>query len=284
MFNISSSKNEHLTGNLYIVATPIGNREDISLRAINTLKSVDKILAEDTRHSKQLLIPLGITTPISSLHAHNEADKSEQIIQALQQGQSFALISDAGTPLINDPGYPLVKKARLSGIPVIPIPGACALITALSASGAPCDSFTFMGFLPAKLTARREKLASFKKETRTIIFYESTHRIQECLNDIADVLGNDCEMVLAKELTKTFETFVSGSCIEVIEWMNAEQERTKGEFVIILPAREEEPETDYRQILSTLLAELPLKQAVKIACKLTGGNKNELYKLALGMS
>ena len=284
MFNISSSKNEHLTGNLYIVATPIGNREDISLRAINTLKSVDKILSEDTRHSKQLLIPLGITTPISSLHAHNEADKSEQIIQALQQGQSFALISDAGTPLINDPGYPLVKKARLSGIPVIPIPGACALITALSASGAPCDSFTFMGFLPAKLTARREKLASFKKETRTIIFYESTHRIQECLNDIADVLGNDCEMVLAKELTKTFETFVSGSCIEVIEWMNAEQERTKGEFVIILPAREEEPETDYRQILSTLLAELPLKQAVKIACKLTGGNKNELYKLALGMS
>jgi len=283
MFNISSSKTEHFTGNLYIVATPIGNREDISLRAINTLKSVNKILAEDTRHSKQLLIPLGITTSISSLHAHNEADKSEQIIQSLKQGQSFALISDAGTPLINDPGYPLVKKARLNGIPIIPIPGPCALITALCASGVPCDSFTFIGFLPAKLTARREKLSSFKRETRTIIFYESTHRIQECLNDIADVLGKDCEIVLAKELTKAFETFVSGSCIEVINWMSAEQDRTKGEFVIILPAREEESETDYRQILSTLLAELPLKQAVQIACKLTGGNKNELYKLALEM-
>lgn len=283
MTNNSSRKTDQSSGNLYIVATPIGNREDISIRAINTLKSVDQILAEDTRHSKQLLVPLGITTPLTSLHAHNEADKSDELIRALQQGQSFALISDAGTPLISDPGYPLVKKARLFGIPVIPIPGACALITALSASGAPCDTFTFIGFLPAKSIARREKLESLKATEHTTIFYESTHRICECLNDIADVLGQDCELVLAKELTKTFETFVSGRCHEVQDWLIADSARCKGEFVIILPPRTQPKQSDHHQLLSILVAELPLKQAVKIACKITGCNKNELYRLALDL-
>lgn len=282
MTNNSSRKTDQLTGNLYIVATPIGNREDISIRAINTLKSVDQILAEDTRHSKQLLTPLGITTSLTSLHAHNEADKSDELIQALQQGRSFALISDAGTPLISDPGYPLVKKARLSGIPVIPIPGACALITALSASGAPCDTFTFIGFLPAKSAARRETLESLKTAAHTIVFYESTHRIDDCLNDIANILGQDCELVLAKELTKSFETFISGRCQDVQNWLIADKAHSKGEFVLILPPRAQPPhQSDHHHLLSVLLSELPLKQAVKIACKLTGAHKNELYKLAL---
>ena len=282
MTNNSSRKTDLLTGNLYIVATPIGNREDISSRAITILKSVDQILAEDTRHKKQLLIPLGITTPLTSLHAHNETDKSDELILALQQGRSFALISDAGTPLISDPGYPLVKKARLLDIPVIPIPGPCALIAALSASGVPCDTFTFIGFLPAKSTARRETLESLKTAEHTIVFYESTHRINDCINDISNILGSDCELVLAKELTKSFETFISGRCQDVQDWLIADKAHCKGEFVLILPPREQPShQSDHQHLLSVLLSELPLKQAVKIACKLTGAHKNELYKIAL---
>lgn len=284
MINISSSETELLSGNLYIVATPIGNRDDISLRAIHILKTVDKILAEDTRHSKQLLLPLGITTPLTSLHAHNEADKSDELLSALKSGRSFALISDAGTPLISDPGFPLVKKARQLGISVIPIPGACALIAALSASGAPCDTFTFIGFLPAKTAARREKLASFRTYEHTLVFYESTHRIIDCLSDIADILGSKCEIVLAKELTKTFETFRSGHCDAIQQWLTEDKARCKGEFVLIIPPRPHKPETNHQALLSLLLAELPLKQAVKIACQLTGENKNELYKLALELN
>lgn len=284
MFNNSSRKTDGTPGNLYIVATPIGNRDDISRRAIETLSAVDQILAEDTRHSKQLLAPLGITTPLTSLHAHNEADKSDLLINALLQGRSFALISDAGTPLISDPGYPLVKKAREQGIPVIPIPGACALIAALSASGAPCDRFTFIGFLPAKSTARRDTLKACLSLTHTLILYESTHRIQACLQDIADTWGADCELVLAKELTKTFETFISGRCHEVQAWLEDDSARCKGEFVLILPPAARPPQNDHQHLLSVLLAELPLKQAVKIACSLTGEHKNELYKLALSLS
>lgn len=282
MINNSSRKTEH-SGQLYIVATPIGNRDDISLRAIQTLKSVDHILAEDTRHSKQLLLPLGITTPLISFHAHNETDKLESIIVALQAGQSFALISDAGTPLISDPGFPLVRKARQLGIPVIPIPGACAIITALSASGVPCDSFTFIGFLPAKSAARRKKLESIREAEYTQIFYESTHRIDDCLSDISEVLGKNRELVLAKELTKTFETFISGSCQDIQNWLYADSAHCKGEFVVILPPEARQPESNHQHLLSVLLDELPLKQAVNIACKLTGGNKNELYQLALSL-
>lgn len=272
------------TGTLYIVATPIGNRDDISLRAINILKSVDHILAEDTRHSKQLLLPLGITTPLISLHAHNEAERSNDFITALQQGKSFALISDAGTPLISDPGFPLVRSARNAGIPVVPIPGACALITALSASGAPCDTFTFMGFLPAKSTARRSLLASLEGSKHTVVFYESTHRIKDCLEDIAAVLGDTREFVLAKELTKTFESFVSGNALDILHWLDADPARSKGEFVLIIPPHEIVPKANHDKLLSVLLAELPLKQAVKIACQLTGEPKNELYQLALSLS
>ncbi|HBI21704.1 MAG TPA: 16S rRNA (cytidine(1402)-2'-O)-methyltransferase [Legionella sp.] len=271
------------SGILYIVATPIGHRDDISLRALNTLKSVDTILAEDTRHSMQLLTLLGIKKPMMSLHAHNESNKSEQIIALLLQGKSLALISDAGTPLISDPGFPLVKLAQSHGITVCPIPGACALIAALSAAGIPCDTFTFSGFLPAKQAARRVMLESFIKTDHTLVFYESTHRILDCVDDISAVFGDACEWVLAKELTKTFERFISGSSATIKAWLLADVGHCKGEFVVMIPPRVvvHDKQSKATDILSILLAELPLKQAVKLACQLTKENKNELYDLAL---
>ena len=269
-------------GTLYIVATPIGNRDDITLRALAILKSVDLILAEDTRHSIQLLTALGIKNSMSSLHAHNESDKSQNIIEQLLTGKSVALISDAGTPLISDPGYPLVTLARAHEIPVVPIPGPCALIAALSAAGVPCDSFLFLGFLPAKQNARQNKLTSLMAEPHTLIFYESTHRIIECLADLQAIYGQGCELVLAKELTKAFERFISGTVVEVTNWLLSEPAHTKGEFVVIIPPRPALPEKhSNEELLSVLLKELPLKQAVSIACKLTKANKNELYETAL---
>jgi 16S rRNA (cytidine1402-2'-O)-methyltransferase len=274
------------SGTLYIVATPIGHRDDISLRAIEVLKTVDVILAEDTRHSGQLLLALGIKNNLVSLHAHNEADRTQDIITGLQQGKSFALISDAGTPLISDPGFPLVNQAKAQDLPVIPIPGACAFIAALSASGVPCETFTFCGFLPAKTIARREKLTSLSSTYHTLVFYESTHRIVESIEDIALIFGPSCELVLAKELTKAFERIIRASCSEIKAWLLAEKAHCKGEFVIIIPARQ--PKTneaaDHQQVLKILLTEVSLKQAVRIAAQITGGHKNELYKMALEMN
>ncbi|AMQ29375.1 TPA: 16S rRNA (cytidine(1402)-2'-O)-methyltransferase [Legionella pneumophila] len=269
-------------GTLYIVATPIGNREDISFRALNTLKSVDLILAEDTRHSMQLLTSLGIKNNLTSLHAHNEANKSNEIIELLLHGKSIALISDAGTPLISDPGFPLVKQARQHHIPVVPVPGACALIAALSAAGVPCDSFAFLGFLPAKQSARKHALESSRSLPYTIVFYESTHRIIDCLNDIAEIYGQDYELVLAKEITKTFERFVSGKIKEIKDWLLSEPGHIKGEFVLIFPPRSTNKDLNsHEELLKILLEELPLKQAVAIACRLTNANKNQLYEEAL---
>ncbi|KTC80910.1 methyltransferase [Legionella cherrii] len=271
-------------GTLYIVATPIGNREDITFRALEVLKSVDFILAEDTRHSLQLLSSLGIKNSLESLHAHNENDKSKHIIEELLLGKSVALISDAGTPLISDPGFLLVKLARQHHIQVVPVPGACALITALCAAGIPCDSFLFLGFLPAKQQARRTKLESLKTEPHTLIFYESTHRILECIDDLGDIFGEPCEMVLAKELTKTFERFISGTIREVKSWLLAEPAHVKGEFVLLIPPRPAVSEPDSQEkLLEVLLSELPLKQAVAIACRLGNGSKNELYEKALAI-
>ncbi len=271
-------------GTLYIVATPIGNREDISQRAINTLQEVDIIFAEDTRHSRQLLTALGIKKPLMSLHAHNESSKSDQVIALLQQGKSCALISDAGTPLISDPGYPLVKLAHSHLLSVVPIPGPCAITTALSAAGVACDTFTFCGFLPAKETARRQKLESMRTTPHTLIFYESTHRIMESINDIEHVFGASCELVLAKELTKTFERFITGCCDDIKQWLRIDTNHSKGEFVLIIPARtfDENMESN-EHVLSILLSELPLKQAVKLAGQLTNTPKNELYQIALHM-
>lgn len=269
-------------GTLYVVATPIGNREDITLRALTVLKTVDFILAEDTRHSKPLLTSFGINNTLSSLHAHNEEDKSQDIIKQLLSGKSVALISDAGTPLISDPGFPLVRLARQHEIPVVPIPGPCALIAALSAAGLPSDSFLFLGFLPAKQGARKSKLLSLKAEPHTLIFYESTHRIIDCLDDVIAVYGEHCEMALAKELTKTFERFELGTAQAIKQWLLADPGHIKGEFVLMVPPRPAVPDDHANEeMLKVLLLTLPLKQAVAIACQLTKAPKNELYELAL---
>ena len=270
-------------GTLYLVATPIGNLEDITLRALKVLKSVDRIFAEDTRHSLQLLTTLGIKNQLSALHAHNEGEKSQQVITDLLQGQSVALISDAGTPLICDPGFPLVHQARQHNIPVVPIPGPCALVTALCAAGIPCDSFSFHGFLPAKQGARRAKLQSIaSNNAHTLIFYESTHRILDCLQDISALFGCDFELVLAKELTKAHERFICGTVASLQHWLLADPRHVKGEFVILIPPTTKASDLKAEEeVLRILLKELPLKQAVSLACELTLANKNVLYDVAL---
>ena len=280
--SITTASDTNLSGSLFVVATPIGNLKDISQRAIETLQSVDAILAEDTRHSGLLLSALGMKKPLFSLHTHNENEKTTQLIHAMHEGKSFALISDAGTPLIRDPGFSLVREAQKQGIKVVPIPGACALITALSGAGVPCDTFTFAGFLAVKQRARLDQLNTLRNQGHTVIFYESTHRLSDCLVDIACVYGEQYSFVLAKELTKLHENFISGTAAEIQEWLNTEKNRSKGEFVLLLPPVpvEETPQQDH-QLLSVLLQELPLKQAVTIASKLSRSKKNTLYELAL---
>lgn len=271
---------------LYIVATPIGNLEDFSPRAIKTLKNVDQIAAEDTRHSQKLLKHFGIITPLVSLHEHNESTSSKMLLDCLKKNQSIALISDAGTPLINDPGYRLVKLVREHKIPVIPIPGPCALITALCASGLACENFIFEGFLPGKSIARQKKLLEFLYETRTIIFYEAPHRILPLINDMLDVLGPKRYVVLARELTKTFETIHGDNLEQLKIWLNSDKNQQKGEFVVLVKGAEylSPNEIDTQRILEILLNELPIKQATSIAAKITQQKKNKLYALALAIT
>lgn len=277
MENTSST----FAGILYIVATPIGNLDDISLRAVATLKAVDIILAEDTRHSLPLLNALGIQKPLVALHDHNETQRCEPIIEAMKAGKSYALISDAGTPLISDPGFVLVRKARESGIKIVPIPGACALITALCAAGVPCDSFLFVGFLPAKHQARLSKLEALEQSRHTVVIYESTHRIMACIDDIIGTYGQDYSFVLAKEITKNFEYFIHKTGAEIKQWLLEEKARIKGEFVVILPAKMDNVSHEEIPLLGILLSELPLKQAVKLTSLYTKKSKNEIYKIAL---
>lgn len=271
---------------LYVVATPIGNLEDFSARAIETLQNVDQIAAEDTRHSKKLLKHFGITTSLISLHEHNEIASSKILLDCLKKNQSIALISDAGTPLINDPGYRLVKLVRQHGIPVIPIPGPCALITALCASGLACDRFIFEGFLPGKNIARQKKLLEFLYETRTIIFYEAPHRILELIDDMLAVFGPKRYVVLARELTKTFETIHGDNLEQLRIWLNSDKNQQKGEFVILVGGSEylNPYEVDAQRILGILLEELPIKQATSLAAKITHEKKNKLYALALAIT
>jgi probable S-adenosylmethionine-dependent methyltransferase, YraL family len=271
---------------LYIVATPIGNLDDITLRAIDTLKRVDLIAAEDTRHSGLLLQHLGIKARLYSLHDHNEQEKAHVLIEKLQSGLSIALISDAGTPLINDPGYHLVKACRENGIKVVPIPGACAAIAALSVAGLPSDKFIYEGFLPAKSKARQDNLASLITEPRTMIFYESTHRLLETLKDMQTILGADKQIVLAKELTKTWETIVSFPVNELIDWLNQDASRQKGEFVLIVAGyTESNKDIDPNAIntLKLLQKELPLKKAAAITAEIYGLKKNQLYQIGLNL-
>ncbi len=271
-------------GILYVVATPIGNQADITKRAVDILKSVDWVAAEDTRHAKPFLEALGVRTKCIAFHAHNEAKATTRCIDSLKAGENIALISDAGTPLIRDPGYPLVVAAHEAGIQVVPIPGACALIAALSAAGVPSELFTFGGFLPAAQAARQKALQAFVTlPTHTLVFYESTHRLLHALKDIEVVFGDTVQVVLAKELTKLFEAFVRGTPKVIKAWLLSDSARIKGEFVIMLPPR---PVTDTlgpaTTCLKHLLAEdLPLKKAVKIAAQLTGAARNRLYQWAL---
>ncbi|MDX2347141.1 MAG: 16S rRNA (cytidine(1402)-2'-O)-methyltransferase [Legionella sp.] len=270
-------------GTLYVVATPIGHREDITQRAVSILSSVDLIAAEDTRHSRVLLEALGIQTKLVAFHAHNESKACVRLIESLQKGQNIALISDAGTPLIRDPGYPLVVAAHKADIKVVPIPGACAFVAALSAAGVPSDVFTFGGFLPATKAARIRALADFNAViSHTLVFYESTHRLLACLEDIHEVFGKDVEFVIAKELTKVFEAFVRGNLDAVKAWFLADKARLKGEFVVmILPRIAKADSLADKKCLDILLKDLPLKQAVKIAAALTGSSRNALYALAI---
>ena len=271
---------------LYIVATPIGNLDDITLRAIDTLKRVDLIAAEDTRHSGLLLQHLGIKARLYSLHDHNEQEKAHVLIEKLQAGLSIALISDAGTPLINDPGYHLVKACRENGIKVVPIPGACAAIAALSVAGLPSDKFIYEGFLPAKSKARQDSLASLITEPRTMIFYESTHRLLETLKDMQTIFGANKQIVLAKELTKTWETIVSFPVNELIDWLNQDASRQKGEFVLIVAGyTESNKDIDPKAIntLKLLQKELPLKKAAAITAEIYGLKKNQLYQIGLNL-
>jgi len=270
-------------GILYIVATPIGHLADLSPRASEVLSGVDVIAAEDTRVSRKLLQHIGATTPMLSLHEHNEQQRIETLLSRLQAGESVALISDAGTPLISDPGYPLVKAVRAANIKVVPVPGPCALISALSVSGLPTDKFVFEGFLPGKSSGRRSRFEELKHEHRTMIFYESPHRILACLEDLQTVMGEQREVVVARELTKTFETIHSGSVSATINWVEQDQNQQRGEIVLLVagaPIVKQENQ-DQERVLTLLMQELPLKQAAALAAKICGAKRNELYQKAL---
>ncbi|PRM16648.1 Ribosomal RNA small subunit methyltransferase I [Haemophilus influenzae] len=275
-----------LTGILYIVATPIGNLQDITQRALETFVQVDLIAAEDTRHSGLLLSHYGIKKPFFALHDHNEQEKAHILVEKLKQGSNIALISDAGTPLISDPGFHLVRQCREAGIRVVPLPGACAAITALCASGIASDRFCFEGFLPAKSKARKDKLENIAEEDRTLIFYESTHRILDTLEDMQSVLGEERYMVLAREMTKTWETITGNTIKNLREWLLEDPNRTKGEMVLIVEGK---PKSDNNneispqavKALELIAEELPLKKAAAIVAELYGYKKNALYQFGL---
>jgi 16S rRNA (cytidine1402-2'-O)-methyltransferase len=272
-------------GALYIVATPIGNLGDMVPRAVETLQTVKLIAAEDTRHSAHLLNHFGIKTPCVAYHDHSDDSRIEQILTRLQSGDSVALISDAGTPLVSDPGYRLVKSVRAKGIRVIPIPGASALIAALSASGLASDRFAFEGFLPAKQQARLTQLQNLEQETRTLIFYEAPHRILETLQDMQTVFGGERQAVVAREITKTFETIHGDQLANLVNWVAADSNQQRGEIVLMLEGSSKISSADINaeqiNIMKILLEELPVKQAAAIGAKITGLKKNFLYQWAL---
>lgn len=269
---------------LYIVATPIGNLADFSQRACDVLKNVDLIATEDTRHTKKLLNHFNINKPLFAIHAHNENHMSSQIIHKLKDGLKIALVSDAGTPLISDPGLPLVQLAQENNIPISPIPGPCALISALCVSGIPTDKFIFEGFLPAKDNAREKRLHELKDESRTIVFYESPHRIISCLNSLVSIFGKQRLATITRELTKTFETIYHDSLNNILEFVKSDPKQRLGELVLIISGNSNQQNQETQkahQILTILQKELPLSQAASIAAKITGLNKKELYQLGL---
>lgn len=272
-------------GTLYIVPTPIGNLGDITRRALDILQSVDLIAAEDTRHTGLLLQHFAIDARLFALHDHNEQQKAQTLLAKLQAGQAIALVSDAGTPLINDPGYHLVRTCREAGVRVVPLPGPCAAIAALSAAGLPSDRFCYEGFLPAKSKSRRDTLQALASEPRTLIFYESTHRLLDSLDDICSVLGAERYVVLARELTKTWESIHGAPIGELAAWVREDENRRKGEMVLIVEGfKSQDAEALAPEALRTLAllqAELPLKKAAALAAEIHGVKKNALYKYAL---
>lgn len=281
---------------LYVVATPIGNLADMSPRARDTLATVDLIAAEDTRRAKKLLHHLNIHKPLLALHAYNEQQQSDQLIAKLLANQVIALITDAGTPLISDPGLTIVRLAHQHHIKVVPIPGPCALITALSAAGIAIDRFSFEGFLPAKAAARKQQLTTLQLESRTIVFYEAPHRIVASLTDMAAVFGGERYAVLARELTKMFETIQAGSLAELLQFVTTDPSQQQGEIVLIvsgattklssgssLTAELQERWPEAQRVLTILQQELPLAKAASVAAKILGMNKKELYDLGLSL-
>ncbi|MCE0494239.1 16S rRNA (cytidine(1402)-2'-O)-methyltransferase [Vibrio salinus] len=270
---------------LYIVPTPIGNLGDITQRALDVLSSVDVVAAEDTRHTGKLLSHFNIQTKTFALHDHNEQNKADILVERLLSGQSIALVSDAGTPLISDPGYHLVSRCRQAGVKVVPLPGACAVITALSAAGLPSDRFSFEGFLPPKTKARKDKLQEIAQVERTCIFYESPHRIIPSLEDMLDVLGPGREVVIARELTKTFETIQGMPLGELILWMGEDENRRKGEMVLLVHGYrqpgEEVLSAEATRALTILVKSLPLKKAAAAVAEIYNLKKNALYKWGL---
>ncbi|HLP98199.1 MAG TPA: 16S rRNA (cytidine(1402)-2'-O)-methyltransferase [Sideroxyarcus sp.] len=270
---------------LYVVATPIGNLSDITLRALEVLAAADTIAAEDTRNTKHLLQHHGIADArLLALHQHNERGAAEKIIALLQQGQSVALVTDAGTPAVSDPGAVLVEAVRAAGFRVIPIPGPSAAVTALSASGLNAPHFLFYGFLPNKSAARCSALQTLVEHPYTLVFYEAPHRILECAADLQAVFGDEREIVFAREITKLFESIHRCKLGEALAWLNSDPNNQRGEFVLLVsaaPARGEGLDAESERILKLLLKELPLKQAVQLATQITGLGRNELYQQAL---
>lgn len=279
------SVSNNVTGTLYVIATPIGNLEDISQRAVRLLNQVDLIAAEDTRHSGNLLRHLGIRQTLLSLHEHNEEQQLERLFAELLQGRSVALISDAGTPLVSDPGYRLVQAAHARGVLVSPVPGASSVVAALSAAGLPTDRFSFEGFLPAKQAARQKALVALAQDPRTLVFFESPRRVVETLTDMVAAFGADREAAVARELTKAFETIRQQPLGELLAWLTTEPGQQRGEFVLLVAGyRASEQGQDVQgaeRMLRILLAELPVRQAVQLAGELTGLPRNQLYDLAL---
>ena len=274
-------------GLLYVVATPIGNLSDITLRALEVLKSVDAIAAEDTRHTSGLLSHFGIAKKLIAVHEHNEHQSAEKLLALLLAGQNIALVTDAGTPAVSDPGAIVVDLVRKAGIKVVPIPGASAVIAALSASGISQNGFLFYGFLPASGSARRKTLEILKAQAVTLVFYEAPHRIIESVVDMAAILGAERRITIAREITKTFETIYSCELSKAEAWLQADANQQRGEFVLLVEAAAikdaaEIPEDTVR-VLKLLLADLPLKQAVQLTTEITGEKKNVLYELALSL-
>ncbi|MRH00921.1 16S rRNA (cytidine(1402)-2'-O)-methyltransferase [Xanthomonas sontii] len=267
-------------GTLHVVATPIGNLADLTPRAQETLRTVAAICAEDTRRSGQLLAHFGIERPLLALHEHNEEALSQRIVARLLEGQSLALVSDAGTPLVSDPGYRLVRAARAAGVRVSPVPGACAAIAALSVAGLPSDRFAFEGFLPAKASARRERLARLAGEPRTLVFYEASHRIAESLADCRAAFGDARPAVMARELTKLFETVLDGTLADLHARVEADDNQRKGEFVLMVQGAGDDADAQLaegRRVYAKLSEHLPPSTAAKLAAELTGASRKALY-------